>query len=62
MLGDIDKKVRFYIHQVTQYGGAISRSIAVSVAKVLVERGKSLGKVKITETLGKLIVETYGVC
>lgn len=62
MLGDIDKKVRFCIHQVTQYGGATSRSIAVSVAKVLVERDKSLGKVKISETLGKLIVEMYGVC
>ena len=51
MLGDeIDQKVQLYIKQVSNRGGVISRNIAISVAKVLLERDESFGKIKITET------------
>ena len=44
----LTKKVQLYIQQAGQRGGVMSR-IAVSVAKVLLGRYESLGKVKITE-------------
>ena len=51
MLGDeIDEKVQLYIQQLSQREGVISRSIAVSVATVLLGRDESLGKKKVTET------------
>ena len=51
MLDDeIDKKFQLYIQQLSQHGGVISRSIAVSVATILLERDESLGKIKITQT------------
>ena len=61
MLGDeIDKNVQLYIQQLSQRGGVISRSIAVSIATVLLERDKSLGKIKITETLAKSLLKRMG--
>ena len=61
MLGDeIDKKVQLYIQQLSQRGGAISRSIGVSVATVLLERDKSLSKIKITETWTKSLLKRMG--
>lgn len=49
----LTKKVKLYIQQAGQCGGAMSRIIsvvsAVSVAKALLGRYESLGKVKITE-------------
>ena len=61
MLGDeIDKKVQLYIQQLSQRGVVISRSIAVSVATVLLERDESLGKIKITETWAKPLLKRIG--
>ena len=61
MLGDeIDQKVQLYIKQVSNRGGVISRSIAISVAKVLLERDESFGKIKITETLAKSLLKRMG--
>ena len=61
MLGDeIDKKVQLYIQQLSQRGGAISRSIGVSVATVLLERDKSRSKIKITETWTKSLLKRMG--
>ena len=61
MLGDeIDKKVRLYIQQLSQRGGVISGSIAVSVATALLERDKSFGKTKITGTWAKSLLKRMG--
>ena len=61
MLGDeIDKKVQLYIQQLSQRGGAISRSIGVSVATVLLERDESPSKIKITETWTKSLLKRMG--
>ena len=58
MLGDeIDQKVQLYIKQVSNRGGVISRGIAISVAKVLLERDESFGKIKITETWAKSLLK-----
>ena len=58
MLGnEIDKKVQLYIQQMSQLGGVISRSIAVSVATILLERDEYLGKTKITETWVKSLLK-----
>ena len=51
MLGDeIDNKLQLYIKHVGKRGSVTSRSIAISEAKVLLERDESFGKIKITET------------
>ena len=61
MLGDeIDQKVQLYIKQVSNRGGVISRSIAISVVKVLLERDESFGKIKITETWAKSLLKRMG--
>ena len=61
MLGDeIDQKVQLYINQVSNRGGVISRSIAISVAKVLLERHESFGKIKITETWANSLLKRMG--
>ena len=61
MLGDeIDQKVQLYIKQVSNRQGVISRSIAISVAKVLLERDESFGKIKITETWPKSLLKRMG--
>ena len=58
MLGDeIDKKAQLYIQQLSQRGGVISKSIAVSVGTVLLGRDESLGKTKITETWAKSLLK-----
>ena len=61
MLGDeIYKKVQLYSQQLSQRRGVISRSIAVSLATVLLEKGKSLGKIKITETWAESLLKHMG--
>ena len=61
MLGDeIDQKVQLYIKQVSKRGGVISRSIAISVAKVLLERDESFGKIKTAETWAKSLLKRTG--
>ena len=58
MLGDeIDKKFQLSIQQLNQHGGVISRSIAVSVATVLLERDGYLGKIKIIQTWAKSLLK-----
>ena len=44
----------------SQRGGVISRRIEVSVAKVLLERDESLGKIKVTETWAKSLLRCMG--
>ena len=56
----LTKKVLLYIQQVSQRGGIISRRIAVSAAKVLLERDESLGKIKVTETWAKSLLRRMG--
>ena len=52
-----DRKVQLYIQQAGQRGGVISRIIAVSVAKVLLRRDESLGKVTRTEAWPKSMLK-----
>ena len=60
-LGDeIDKKFQLYIQQLGQGEGVISRSIATSIAPVLLERDESLGKIKITGMWAKLLLKRMG--
>ena len=61
MLGDeIDKKVQLYIQQMSQHESVVSRSIAASVATVLLERDESYGKIKITGTWAKSLLKRMG--
>ena len=61
MLGDeIDQKLQLYIKHVGKRRGVISRSIAVSEAKVLLERDESFGKIKITGTWTKSLLKCMG--
>ena len=53
--------MQLYIKQVDKHGGIISRSIAISVAKVLLERGKSFGMIKITERWVKSLPKRMGM-
>ena len=56
------KLTKFYIKQVGKDGGVISRSMAISAAKVLLERDESFGKIEIPETWGKSLLKRMGVC
>ena len=61
ILGDeIDQKVQLYIKQVSKRGEVISRSIAISVAKVQLERDVSFCKIKIAETWAKSLLKRMG--
>ena len=44
----------------SERGGVVSRSIAVSVATVLLERDEFLGEIKITETRAKSLLKRTG--
>ena len=58
MLGDkTDQKVQLYIKQVGKRGRVISRSIAISAARILLERDEPFGKIKITESWEKSLLK-----
>ena len=62
ILGDkIDQKFQLYINNVGKRGGVASRSIAISAAKVLLERDESFHKIKITETWAKSLLKRWGM-
>ena len=61
MLGALDKQVQSYLRSVSDRGGAISRTVAVSVAKTLIKRyPKVVGKVEVTETWAQSLLRRMG--
>ena len=62
ILGDkIDQKFQLYISNVGKREGVVSRSIAISAAKILLERDELFHKIKITETWAKPLLKRWGM-
>ena len=61
MLGEIDEKVQTYIHHLSKRGGLISRAIAVSTAKALIQRDPNYcNNLEITESWAQSLFRRMG--